>query len=754
MKTNNTHRLTEFALTLTGADHDESSEGERCKRIELFRSRDGSVFADLYNGAIRQTWPVQSKTFSQWLARTYFETANKIATQGQLKAAINQIEAQAQLDIPEREVFHRVGEYEDRLYLDLADEKWSAVEIDATGWRVVQNPPVRFVRTPGTLALPVPEKGGSIETLRSLVNVGDEHDFILVVAWLLAAMHRQIAKPVLAIRGGEGSAKSTLMEILRGLIDPHCTPSAAMPTTDLKLRSAAAESYCRAYDNVSGLKVPMSDALCRFVTDGSNQPVIINGISDIITRPDLADRCLFIDCAPIPDVQRRTQADVMTMFARTRPQLLGVVLGAVGHGLRQLPQIKPSELPRMADFALAMFWPAGTFRMAYDINRAEIVDALIEAAPVASAVRLLVIKRKLWEGQASDLDNILRAVTGNLEGAKNWPADPRILANTLRQLAPSLMKIGIDVKFHKSRDHDRKRLITITASNYDAANKEDAILASAASATEKQPSEHREDHTDSSGDNQTSGIPNTPPDPPTTSARMIVTAAIPAAFAAKGATQTVPIVFECGADPVRIGLVDSLNRPGGNITGIVNLSNALVVKRVEVLHEIVPNARTLALLLNPDNQSFQGLTEEARRAQIPLGINIEFLHARTIDEIDAAFAKAVALRVGGLIVAADAFFTSKAKETAAFALREHMPTSHEVPEFAVAGGLMSYGADLGDAYRLAGLYAARVLKGEKPAELPVQQTTKVKMTINLKSAKALGLTVPLPLLGRADEVIE
>jgi putative ABC transport system substrate-binding protein len=235
---------------------------------------------------------------------------------------------------------------------------------------------------------------------------------------------------------------------------------------------------------------------------------------------------------------------------------------------------------------------------------------------------------------------------------------------------------------------------------------------------------------------------------------LIATAAIPAAFAAKGATQTVPIVFECGADPVRIGLVDSLNRPGGNITGVVNLSNALVVKRVEVLHEIVPNARTLALLLNPDNQSFQGLTEEARRAQIPLGINIEFLHARTIDEIDAAFAKAVALRVGGLIVAADAFFTSKAKETAAFALREHMPTSHEVPEFAVAGGLMSYGADLGDAYRLAGLYAARVLKGEKPAELPVQQTTKVKMTINLKSAKALGLTVPLPLLGRADEVIE
>jgi putative ABC transport system substrate-binding protein len=235
---------------------------------------------------------------------------------------------------------------------------------------------------------------------------------------------------------------------------------------------------------------------------------------------------------------------------------------------------------------------------------------------------------------------------------------------------------------------------------------------------------------------------------------LIAAAAIPAAFAAKGATQTVPIVFECGADPVRIGLVDSLNRPGGNITGIANLSNALVIKRVEFMHEIVPNARTLALLLNPDNQNFQGLIEEARAAQTPLGINIEFLWARTVDDIDAAFAKATALRAGGLIVAADAFLVSKPKEIAAFALRDHMPTSHEVPELAVAGGLMSYGADLSDAYRLAGLYAARVLKGEKPADLPIQQSTKVKMTINLKSAKALGLTVPLPLLATADEVIE
>ena len=405
----------------------------------MFRSRDGKVFADVYEGVIRKTWPVQSKQFSQWLAREYLETIKRIAAPAHLRAAINQIEAQAQVGSPEREVFRRVGKCGALLYLDLVDEAWNAIEIDALGWRVVQRPLVRFVRTPGMLPLPVPEKGGSIETLRSLVNVADEQDFVLVVASLLAAMHCDIAKPVIAIRGGAGSAKSSLLEILRGLIDPHAPPYTAMPATGLRLRSAAAESYLQAYDNISGLTASMSDALCRFVTDGSNQPVIINGILDIITRSDLSDRSVFIDCAPISDVQRRTQADVMTAFARSRPQILGVLLDAVAYGLRNRAQTEDAAgLPRMADFAQAvtgcetMLWPGGTFRTAYDVNRAEIVDALIDANPIASAVRSLMVHRQFWEGQASDLDNLLRAITGNLGGAKNWPADPRILANTLR----------------------------------------------------------------------------------------------------------------------------------------------------------------------------------------------------------------------------------------------------------------------------------------------------------------------------------
>lgn len=230
---------------------------------------------------------------------------------------------------------------------------------------------------------------------------------------------------------------------------------------------------------------------------------------------------MFIDCAPIPDLQRRTHADIMTTFAKTRPQILGVLLDAVAHGLRNPIQIEPTGLPRMADFALVvtagetMFWPTGTFRTAYDSNRADIVEALIEADPVASAVRLLSVRREYWEGQASDLDGILRAITGNLEGAKNWPADPRILAIKLRQLAPALIKVGIDVRFDRAHDRGRKRLITIMASSPDTATKEDSNSASAAS---EQPAwGHKESHDDAGSDDDAGAISRTTTGPPTAS---------------------------------------------------------------------------------------------------------------------------------------------------------------------------------------------------------------------------------------------
>jgi putative ABC transport system substrate-binding protein len=235
---------------------------------------------------------------------------------------------------------------------------------------------------------------------------------------------------------------------------------------------------------------------------------------------------------------------------------------------------------------------------------------------------------------------------------------------------------------------------------------------------------------------------------------LIVAAGLPSAIAAKKATSEIPIVFQIGADPVALGLVASLGRPGGNITGVVNLSNTLVPKRVEMIHEVVPDAKRIAVLLNPDNQNFPLVAKDVQGVQKPLGVQIEILRARSSSDIDPSFEKIAALRAGALVVGSDPFFNSQVDRIAVLAARMGVPTIHELSGFPKAGGLMSYGADLVDAFRLAGIYTGRVLKGEKPSDLPVQQATKVALVINLKAAKTLGLTIPLPLLSRADEVIE
>jgi putative ABC transport system substrate-binding protein len=235
---------------------------------------------------------------------------------------------------------------------------------------------------------------------------------------------------------------------------------------------------------------------------------------------------------------------------------------------------------------------------------------------------------------------------------------------------------------------------------------------------------------------------------------VIAAGTLPAAVAAKEATNTIPIVFELGADPVRHGLVRSLNQPGGNVTGVVNLSNTLVPKRVQLIREVAPNAELIAVLLNPDNPNFQFTRDDVQAAQKLLGIRVEFLEARTISDIDASFTKVAELRAGALVVGPDGLFTSQWERFAALATRYGVPAIHELAEFAKAGGLMSYGADLANAYRLAGIYTGRILKGDKPGDLPIQQATKVELIINLKTAKALGLTMPPTLLALANEVIE
>jgi putative ABC transport system substrate-binding protein len=227
-----------------------------------------------------------------------------------------------------------------------------------------------------------------------------------------------------------------------------------------------------------------------------------------------------------------------------------------------------------------------------------------------------------------------------------------------------------------------------------------------------------------------------------------------AALAAKAATETIPIVFQIGSDPVEIGLVASLNRPGKNITGVTSLNRALGPKRVEVLHELLPSATIVAQLFNPTATAVEVPVADAHAAAVALGLQLHVLHASTERDFDMIFETAVRLRAGGLVIAPDPLFSNYSELLAAAALRHGMPTISAYRTFVSAGGLMSYGGDLMDQYRQIGIYTGRILKGEKPADLPVEQATKIELLINLKTAKALSLTVPLSLLGRADEVIE
>ena len=228
----------------------------------------------------------------------------------------------------------------------------------------------------------------------------------------------------------------------------------------------------------------------------------------------------------------------------------------------------------------------------------------------------------------------------------------------------------------------------------------------------------------------------------------------PSAPAAKAATTTIPIVFIIGFDPVEVGLVNSLNRPGGNLTGVTVLGVELGSKRLELLHELVPTANIVATLVNPATPAAETQSTELQTAARTLGLKLHVLHASTERDFDAVFATLLQLGAGGLVVGNDTFFSTRSEQLAALALRHAVPTIFQYRQFVEAGGLMSYGGNLPDNYRLTGVYTGRILKGEKPADLPVIQSTKVKLIINLKTARALGLTVPLSLLGRADEVIE
>ena len=235
---------------------------------------------------------------------------------------------------------------------------------------------------------------------------------------------------------------------------------------------------------------------------------------------------------------------------------------------------------------------------------------------------------------------------------------------------------------------------------------------------------------------------------------VIAATSTPAAFAAKAANGTIPVVFTTSGDPVKFGFVSSLSKPDRNLTGATQINVEVAPKRLELMHEAIPTATDIALLVNSPDPLAAPVSRESSAAAATLGIKLHILHASSAQGFAAVFDSLVQQKIGALVIGSDPLFSGHSKELAEMALRYRVPAIYQYPEFAEAGGLMSYGGDVAESYRVAGVYAGRLLKGAKPSDLPVQEVTKVEFIVNLKTAKALGITIPLPLLGRADKVIE
>lgn len=456
------------------------------EQAELFHTPDGVSYADVEINEHRETWAVSSTGFKRWLKHGYLlYTDGRAPNAEAVNAALGAIDARAFYQGPERDIFIRVAEYNGKVYIDMCDDNWRAIEVDAEGWRITPDPPVRFRRSSGMLPLPKPDKNGSIEVLRPFLNVSSKTNFILVVSWLLAALRGKGPYPVLVLCGEHGSAKSTFSRLMRLIVDPNSALLRVL-REERDMFISANNGHVLAFDNISNMSAAISDTLCRLSTGGSlvtrqlytdqdevmfnaTRPIILNGIEDVVTRPDLADRSLFLALDPIPEADRKLEEKLFEEFDAALPAILGALLNALSAGLKKLPETKLDRLPRMADFALfstacetALWDTPGTFMNAYNENRSSTIDDVLDASPVAAAVRLFMATRQSWTGTATQL---LEAISEQAAVAtdRSWPKSGRGMRGHLTRAAPFLRQVGLNILLdQKSSDRKRDRLITIS----------------------------------------------------------------------------------------------------------------------------------------------------------------------------------------------------------------------------------------------------------------------------------------------------
>lgn len=471
------------------ADHQHhESQATRLVRLgreaELWHTPDGEPWATIDAGHHREHWPLRGKGYREWLARRYYETYGQAPGSQAMQNALAVLEGDAKYAGPEHPVYVRVAEHEGRIYLDLADQQWRAVEISADGWRVVANPPVRFRRARGMQPLPVPQRGGSLDLLWKYVNVA-EYDRPLVAGCLVMALSPRGPYPVLALGGEQGSGKSTTARVFRRIVDPNEADLRSEPREVRDLAIAARNGWIVAIDNASRLPQWLSDALCRLSTGAgfatrelysdadevilvAQRPVIITSITDVVTAPDLLDRTVVVTCPTLGDDQREPEAAFWERFEADWPLILGALCDLASRALCELPHVKLERYPRMADFArwavAALGKDSGVLERYFD-NRATAASTALEASLVAEAILAFMAERESWEGTATELLDGLNAAADEetrrrRERLQAWPKTGRGLSGELRRLAPALRAQGFEVRFQRV-GREGRRIVTL-----------------------------------------------------------------------------------------------------------------------------------------------------------------------------------------------------------------------------------------------------------------------------------------------------
>jgi hypothetical protein len=455
---------------------------------ELFHDAYGHAYLTICTEGLRETLKLRSRRARSWLDREFYRTFGRVPGGQAGTDALSLLEGIAVHGSAKRAVHVRTGEHEGRIYIDLGDDTREVAEVDAHGWRIVRHAPVRFLRPLGMAALPRPVHGGQVEELRPFVNVKSDQHFRLLVAWILAAQRPRGPYPILCLQGEQGSSKSTTTRLVRRLVDPNVSPTRAAPREVRDLAINARSAHVLAYDNLSGLAVWLSNALCRVATGGGFatralctddeeiifdfvRPIVVNGIDDAATRPDLADRCLVVTLPAIAKSKRRREADITAAFDAAAPRIYGAILSALSGALAREPDVQLPELPRMADFAVlataaerALGWQDGDFLAAYTANQRDSTAITLDADLVAQTVARFMKDRSEWSGPAKELLEELRRLVSDPERAsKAWPSAPNILSARLRRAAPILrdLDIEVDTDARDGRGGDKRRLVTL-----------------------------------------------------------------------------------------------------------------------------------------------------------------------------------------------------------------------------------------------------------------------------------------------------